>query len=90
MQSWAKHILYSRSSPVLVLSLPRMQWAEAGLRDDVGQVCVWMLSVDEVEVSLGNVNHLRLHHRQRVNTAGDLSRQLVLHRENVDHHRLNR
>jgi len=67
-----------------------MQWAEAGLRDDVGQVCVWMLSVDEVEVSLGNVNHLRLHHRQRVNTAGDLSRQLVLHRENVDHHRLDR
>lgn len=65
-----------------------MQWAEAGLCDDVGQVCVWMLSVGEVEVSLSDVNHLRLLHRQRAGAAGNLHRQLVFHRENMDHHRL--
>lgn len=65
-----------------------MQWAEAGLRDDVGQVSVWMLSVSEVEVSLSDVNHLRLLHRQRANAARNLHGQLVLHREHVDHHRL--
>lgn len=65
-----------------------MQWAEAGLRDDIGQVCVWVLSVSEVEVSLSDVNHLRLLHRQRADTAGHFHRQLVLHREDVDHHRL--
>lgn len=65
-----------------------MQRAEAGLRDDVGQVCVWMLSVSEVEVSRGDVNHLRLLHRQRADAAGHFHRQLVLHRENLDHHGL--
>lgn len=65
-----------------------MQWAEAGLRDDVGQVCVWMLSVGEVEMSLGDVNHLRLLHCQRAHAAGDFHRQLVLHWENMDHHSL--
>lgn len=65
-----------------------MQLAEAGLGDDVGQVGVWMLSVCEVEVSLCDVNHLYLLHLQRANAAGNFHRQLVLHRENVDHHRL--
>lgn len=65
-----------------------MQWAEAGLCDDVGQVCVWVLSVSEVEVSLSDVNHLRLLHHQGAGAAGHFYRQLVLHREDVDHHRL--
>ncbi len=65
-----------------------MQWAEARLCDDIGHVCVWMFSVCEVEVSLSDVNHLRLLHRQRANAAGNFHRQLVLHRENLDHHRL--
>lgn len=65
-----------------------MQRAEAGLRDAVGQVCVWLLSVSEVQLSLGDVNHLGLLHRQSADGAGHLGRQLVLHREHVDHHRL--
>lgn len=65
-----------------------MHRAEAGRCDDVGQVCVRMLSVSEVEVSLGDVNHLRLLHRQRANAARHFQRQLVLHRENMEDHRL--
>lgn len=47
-----------------------------------------MLAVREVELSLGDVNHLRLLNRQRADAAGSFHRQLVLHRENMDHHRL--
>ena len=65
-----------------------MQRAEAGLRDTVGQVCVWLLSVSEVQLSLGNVNHLSLLHHQSADGAGRLSRELVLHWEHMDHHRL--
>lgn len=65
-----------------------MQRAKAGLGDDVGQVGVWLLSVCEVEVTLRDVNHLRLLHLQRADAAGNFHRQLVLHRENVHHHRL--
>lgn len=63
-----------------------MHWAEAGPGDDVGQVGVRLLAVGEVQVSLRQVNHLRLPHRQRANGAGSLRRQLVLHREHMDHH----
>lgn len=65
-----------------------MQRVDAGLCDDVAQVCVWMLTVGEVEVSLSDMNYLRLPNRQGANAAGDLHRQLVLHREHMDHHRL--
>lgn len=50
-------------------SLPRMHWAEAGLRDDVAQVGVRMFSVGEVQLSLSDVNNLRLLHGQRANAA---------------------
>lgn len=65
-----------------------MQWAEAGLCDDIGQVCVWVLGISEVKVSLGDVYHFRLLHRQSTGATGHIHRQLVLHRENMDHHRL--
>lgn len=47
-----------------------------------------MLSVCEVKVSLGDVNHLRLLHCQRADAAGNFDWHLVLHREHVHHHRL--
>lgn len=81
-------LVRSYAKQVLPVTSPRVQWAEAGLRDDVGQVRVWMLSVSKVEVSPSDVNHLRLLHGQRAHAVGDLRWQLVLHRENVDHHRL--
>lgn len=65
-----------------------MHWAEAGLCDDVGQACIGMFSVSEVQVSLCDMNHVSLLHRQRANGTGNFCRQLVLHGEHVDHHRL--
>lgn len=65
-----------------------MHWAEAGLRDDIGEISIWVLLVYEMKVSLGDVNNFCLLNCQRANAAGNLHRQLVLHREHVNHHRL--